>query len=100
MLEQGALALGELWTQLTCDELRAQGRRIVGGWPGTLSEARARVLTYCEAELRRQRMTPLTAAEREELARSTYAHARRAWLSLAARGGARGISEPPEAEPG
>ena len=85
LLEPGAAALGAQWTRSYCDRLREQGRRIAGGWPGTLSEARARVHTYWGAELRPLGMSELTSEEREKVARLAYAHARRAWLSCAAR---------------
>ena len=37
-------ALGEAWANEVANALRAQTRGVVGGWPGTLREARSRVL--------------------------------------------------------
>jgi len=61
-------------------DLREQGRRASGGWPGTISEARATVASYFSAELRERGMHSLTAEEREWTARCAYAAARRDWL--------------------
>ena len=85
LLAAGAALAGEKWTQLWREELRAQGRRAVGGWPGTLSEARAHARCYCAAELRRMGWTELTTEELECAARRTYAYARDHWLSRAER---------------
>src|SRR5262249_55737909 len=37
-------AIGEAWANEVANGLRAQTRGLVGGWPGTLREARSRVL--------------------------------------------------------
>ena len=76
LLERSASETGEAWALRLFAELRAEGRRVVGGWPGTLTEARARV----RAELRRERPTH---AEVEHAAGTAYARARHVWLASA-----------------
>ena len=39
-----AAAIGEAWARECADDLRAQKRGVVGAWPGTIREARSRVL--------------------------------------------------------
>ena len=58
--------------------LRAEGRALAGGWPGTMSEARG----WARAELTGMGVQP-THEELEWLARATYAQARDAWLARA-----------------
>ncbi len=69
-----ATTLGEVWAQEYVRDLRAQARDIIGGWPGTLREARRRVLA---AMSRNTEPTHL-----EELARITNLAARRGWESV------------------
>lgn len=64
------------WVDTMTREMAAQGRPVAGGWPGTLSEARARV-ARCAAgrpDLR------VTRDEIDELARQAYVFAKKAWL--------------------
>ena len=69
-----ATSVGEAWCQEYVRELRAQSREIVGGWPGTLREARRRVLAYMPRTIE-----PLLL---DELARITNLAARRGWESV------------------
>jgi hypothetical protein len=69
-----AASVGEAWCQEYVRELRAQSREIVGGWPGTLREARRRVLAYMPRTIE-----PLLL---DELARITNLAARRGWESV------------------
>jgi hypothetical protein len=69
-----ATSVGEAWCQEYVRELRAQSRDIVGGWPGTLREARRRVLAYMPRTIE-----PLLL---DELARITNLAARRGWESV------------------
>ena len=85
LLAQGAILAGHQWAQHCRDDLRQQGRRVIGGWPGTLSEARARARAHSSAELRRLGLAQLTFEELERLAHTTYASARDYWLSRAER---------------
>jgi len=84
--------LGKQWAQGLRSELQIEGRRIVGGWPGTLSEARHRVSVHCTGSDPKV-ANAYSAEERESLARSVYARARSEWLSLAARGGGAGDAD-------
>ncbi len=76
----GAL-VGDAWAKHTLDELRREGRSPVGGWPGTISEARARLSSFRGPEARA--LGPLGHDEREYVARGLYARARTTWLAHA-----------------
>jgi len=84
-LERMALATGEQWALSYRAEVRESGRAIAGGWPGTLSEARARVAGACSRTASKQRWTNVTPAELDWLAKAAYAMAKRRWLAVAAR---------------
>ncbi|MBI4702516.1 MAG: hypothetical protein HY744_15460 [Deltaproteobacteria bacterium] len=81
LLAEGARAAGKQWAQRWRETLRQDGRRVVGGWPGTLSEARARAHAHFCAALLRAGMAELTSSELDRAARATYACARDDWLS-------------------
>jgi hypothetical protein len=66
-----ATALGEAWADELVRVLRADKRKVIGAWPGTMSEARMRVL----ARLHRK----LDVAVLDDLARVTIVAARREW---------------------
>jgi hypothetical protein len=61
---------GRAWADSVRSTLASEGRAACGGWPGTLSEARARVI--CDSTT--------TASERERLSRLLYDSARTHWL--------------------
>lgn len=67
-----ASAAAAAWTAATFAELARESRPVTGGWPGTLSEARARAAA--------ESMGALTHEELVQAARLTNAEARRAWL--------------------
>jgi hypothetical protein len=69
-----ASALGEVWSTDYVRELRGQQRAIAGGWPGTLREARRRILAAMPRDL-----DPL---HLEELAKIMNLAARRGWESI------------------
>lgn len=81
LVEQVANSAGELWASWWRAELERQGRAVAGGWPGTLSEARARVLEAVLPEVRKLGMREMSFEERELAAKILYATARRRWLS-------------------
>lgn len=81
LLEDGALAASKQWVDSWRADLRKQGRRAEGGWPGTLAEARAHVIAYFAAELHRRKMAALTHAELTWAAKAAYAAAKRDWRS-------------------
>ena len=69
-----ATAVGEAWVAELVQTLRANEREVIGAWPGTMREARMRVL----ARLHRQ----LDLALLDELARLVTVAARREWHQI------------------
>ncbi len=79
-LEQAAERGGALWAQEQIAALSAQRRLVAGGFPGTMTEARARVL----ASLGRERASSWRSTSVADQARAVklfYAAARRVWLT-------------------
>lgn len=77
LLARAAGAEAIAWASWWRAEMRRQRRPLEGGWPGTLSEARARVARRVAVELGPDfRLTP---EELDGAARSAYAAARRDW---------------------
>lgn len=70
--------LGEAWARDVTSALRAQTRGIIGAWPGTMREARLRVLAGLPA-VRRATFDP---AALDQLARAVYDAARRSWDAI------------------
>jgi hypothetical protein len=66
-----ATAIGEAWATECVRTLKSQERDVVGAWPGTMREARMRVLAGMQ--------TRLDAGQLEELARVANLAARRGW---------------------
>lgn len=103
LLTEEPLLLGSSWARVWCKSMQSDGRLVVGGWPGTLAEARARVQGHLGGELARRRMPSLSIAELTEATSATYAQAKRDWL-LAARDmrpkGSRSASEDDEEDDG
>lgn len=66
-----ATEVGQLWATEVVDTLRSNGRLIIGAWPGTMREARMRVLA------RLDRLVDL--ALLDHLARVATVAARREW---------------------
>ena len=85
LLDRSAVALGEAWAQRSREILSAEGRRPIGGWPGTMSEARARARVHLGSETVRQQLGRVVDQEIEQAARATYARAREVWLAGAER---------------
>jgi hypothetical protein len=77
------LAIGSRWAELWCQELREQGRPVDGGWPGTLPEARARVLRSLDLELAGRGMPLLTVEEIAVATRVAYERAKSVWREAA-----------------
>jgi hypothetical protein len=82
-LEGAAVAAGLAWATARADQLRSEGRRILGGWPGTVSEARGCFVAHVMTKMGPGMV--LAKAEIDELARATYCAARRDWVSKAGR---------------
>lgn len=81
LVERTSSSAGEVWARWWRAELERQGRAAAGGWPGTLSEARARVLEAVLPDLKKHGIGELSFDERELAAKTVYATARRRWLS-------------------
>jgi hypothetical protein len=75
-----ATAIGEAWASECADDLCAQERGVVGAWPGTVSEARSRVLARLPAA--RARTSALEPETLQLLARAVYDAARKSWHSI------------------
>ena len=96
LLSEQPILLGTAWAQGWCKTMQSDGRLVVGGWPGTLAEARARVQGHLGGELARRRMASLSIEELAQATSATYQQAKKDWL-IAARDmrpkGARGSDE-------
>jgi hypothetical protein len=77
LLGRIAVEASVAWVTWWCDELRRQRRPVAGGWPGTLSEARARIVARVSADL--GGAFALTYAELDGLARTAYLRAKGEW---------------------
>jgi len=70
-VDDNAVDAGKAWAGAVRQELEDEGRTVAGGWPGTMTEARARASQLGAAGL--------SAAERTRLARILYAAAKDTW---------------------
>jgi len=77
-----AAAIGEAWAQEFLCDLRSRGRDPIGAWPGTVREARSRVIANLPAA-RQRADAALDPDSLQLLARTTYDAARRSWLANA-----------------
>lgn len=77
-LEDLATNAAHAWVEQVLNELERQARPVTGGWPGTLSEARAQVAAGLVANPPAGRVSGDVL---ETLAKRVYALARREWLS-------------------
>ncbi|HEU0034679.1 MAG TPA: hypothetical protein VFQ53_28840 [Kofleriaceae bacterium] len=75
-----AAEIGETWARDCANQLRAQDRELVGAWPGTVREARRRVLARLHAS--RVHLSVDTEGL-QVLARAAYDAARRSWAAVA-----------------
>jgi hypothetical protein len=83
VLDAVAVATGNAWVDWWRAELGQQGRAMMGGWPGTLSEARRRILAGTVSALGPEGM--LSEHELAEHAHTVFAAARAAWMASAVR---------------
>ncbi len=83
LVDRAARSAGEDWAHAFVAELGAEGRSAAGGWPGTLSEARARVWPRLASALASERLQPAIHTEVDGAARTAYARARAVWAALA-----------------
>jgi hypothetical protein len=77
-LEAIATRAGRDWADAFTGELRRQHRAIAGAWPGTMTEARAHVLTALAAGAR-----AISIEEVRALSRTAYRAARLVWSTVA-----------------
>lgn len=82
LLERAAFDAARSWARAYCAELARDGRRLEGGWPGTIREARTRAAAEAARVLVHESMSGLTHDELGRLARLTYDEARRSWGKL------------------
>lgn len=83
VLEQAALETAHAWAEACRVELEREGRRVEGGWPGTLKEARVRAGARANKVLSDRSMPALTHEELGRLACMTLGEARRSWRIVA-----------------
>ena len=76
-MEPIATAIGEAWAHEIVRALRGDEREILGAWPGTIREAKMRLLAHLNYTLDLDVLA--------ELARVATTAARRQWLSVAER---------------
>jgi hypothetical protein len=75
-LEPIAMAIGAAWAHEMVKALRHDEREIIGAWPGTISEAKMRLLVH---------LNPVDLDVLAALARVATEAARREWISVAER---------------
>ncbi|HYQ16197.1 MAG TPA: hypothetical protein VEQ58_10580 [Polyangiaceae bacterium] len=84
LLQEQPGVVGAQWAVDACADARSNGRSIEGGWPGTVPEARMRVLRALTQELSQGRHAPLSHAELVTATSAAYERAKREW-SLASK---------------
>jgi hypothetical protein len=85
LLDKIAFEAARTWAEACRAELAREGRRVEGGWPGTMPEARTRAAGEATRALALRSMSALTHEELGRLARITYDEARRSWGALGVR---------------
>ena len=76
-----ARGVGACWMEWWHEQLRGERRAVAGAWPGTISEARRRVLS--EAQIEPELQLPLTPDELESTSRAANLHAKTLWRARA-----------------
>jgi len=79
LIEERPPALGVTWALDSCADVTGSGRRVEGGWPGTVPEARMRVLRGLTHELAARGFAPLSQSELSAATSTVYDRARREW---------------------
>ena len=77
-----AVQAGEAWADARVGEVRRAGRRIVGGWPGTVNEGMTWVLATIGGRVAH---AELSIRDLRALARTAYGTARTRWLAMSER---------------
>ena len=81
MLEEAALETAREWVSRCIDDLVRDGRRIEGGWPGTLKEGRGLCAELAARMLAHLSMLALASDELDRTAHLAYVEARRLWTA-------------------
>jgi hypothetical protein len=82
LLERAAFDAARAWTRALRAQLAREGRRVEGGWPGTIREARTRGAAEAAKVLTGRSMSGLSHEELERVARITNDESRRSWRAL------------------
>jgi hypothetical protein len=85
LLRETSEAIGARWVLDYSASVQQSGRRIEGGWPGTLPEARGRVLASLPQELSERGAAPLSPQELVVASAMASAEAKRQWRVAAKR---------------
>lgn len=83
VLRDIAVEAARTWTNEWITTLAAEGRPVAGGWPGTMSDARARAGALATRTLGAHAMGAPDHDELRELAHATYKEAQRCWRARA-----------------
>ena len=83
VLRDIALQAARSWATECISALAAEGRPVAGGWPGTMSDARARAGALATRTLGTHAMTALDHDELRDLTHATYKEAQRCWRDRA-----------------
>jgi hypothetical protein len=79
LIQEQLAVLGASWALEACQDMLSSGRKIEGGWPGTVPEARMRVLAALTRELSSRSLSPLSPTEVTEATATAYERAKRDW---------------------
>ena len=79
VVQEATVASAQAWAQALKRDLAEDGRRITGGWPGTLTEARSRAGAEVGRALWSRTLQALTSEELSAVARNAFREARRVW---------------------
>lgn len=79
LIQEQLATLGTTWAADSCQELKDSGRRVEGGFPGTVPEARSRVQRELTRLLAQHGMEPLRPEELSAATSAAYEQAKRAW---------------------
>lgn len=85
LLEATATDVGRRLFTHRRDEIVREGRPLVGGWPGTVREARTLAVAVLAPAFAQRRLAAPTNDELSWVMRAAYGEARRAWLSCVER---------------
>lgn len=82
LLQQFPISLGARWAIECCRNMALEGRRVEGGWPGTVPEARMRVHRELALELSSVGLSPPSEGELVAATGAAYERARQEWQRL------------------